>query len=293
MDPVVQAAKRKKETEERHLRLLDLAKKKARTAEYLEGPDGPFILGRGPQALKLLQLTYSVPNPYVYVKPYVLYLWGDTDCGKSRSGREWLRDVCRLPPSEVWIFLESEGSKWRDQYERHLAVIWDDLTGGLTQKRMRNTLDGYEHPVEQKNGGTVWCPRVIVITSDRAPEDLELKGIDKKTGEPIKMLGHEIAQIKRRISKIIHFQTPRPGQISYPPEMPPRPEVLDQREEVQAGPDLPVLGQNLLEEEADGQIGQLRLQIPNYSADHAEEDWEQLRLDSPGGPEPLGFDLLV
>lgn len=205
MDPVVQAAKRKKETEERHARLITLAKKKARIADFLESPDGPFILGRGPQALRLLQKAYNRPDPFKFVKPYVLYIWGDSDVGKSRYGRAWLKDTCGFRADQVWIFLESEGFKWRDEYERHPAVLLDEFTGGMTQKRLRNTLDGYEHPVEEKGGGNVWCPLVMVITSDRDVHDLELKGKDKN-GDPIKMTDHEVYQVRRRIDKVIHWR---------------------------------------------------------------------------------------
>lgn len=198
------AAKRKKDQEERHARLIALGKKKARLQEYLESPDGAFILGRGPQAFKMLREAYDTPNAYAWCKPFVLYLWGDTGAGKSRQCRAWLKDTCQLPAEEVWIFMESDDYKWHTKYRRQKAIILDDFTGGMSQKKIRNVLDGYEMPYEDKGGDVVHCPRVIVITSDREPALLELKGKDKE-GYPILMLPHEVAQIARRIDQVIHF----------------------------------------------------------------------------------------
>lgn len=185
-------------------RLITLAKRHARLPEYLEGPDGAFIMGRGPQAYKILREAYDRPDPYAWCKPYVLYAWGGTGLGKSREIRKWLRDVCLLPPDEVWIFMESKDFKWHTKYRREKGMILDDFTGGMTQKKMRNVLDGYQMPYEDKGGDVVHCPKVIVISSDREPAMLELKGNDDK-GKPIMMEPYELAQILRRIDIVIHF----------------------------------------------------------------------------------------
>jgi hypothetical protein len=196
--------KRKAELDRRD-RLVALAKKRATTREFIESEDGPFLLGRGPQALATLRRAYNIVDPYAWRKPFVMYLWGGTGLGKSRTSRSWLRDTCRLPKEEVWVWIETDKFKWHNKYERQKAIILDDFTGDMTQKKLRNVLDGYEMPYEDKGGDIVHSPCVIIITSDRDIEHLELKGKDKE-GQPIMMLEHEVAQIKRRVDLIIHYE---------------------------------------------------------------------------------------
>lgn len=293
MEAQAQAALKRKMILERHKKIIEKVKKKPRMRELLEDDElGPFFLGRGPQALKLLKDVYiNVPDPYAYCKPFVIYIWGGTEVYKSREARRWLREVCRLPPEEVWIYMPSKEWKWHNKYERHKAIIIDDFTGGMPQTTLRNVLDGYEIPFEEKNGDVVHCPRVIIITSDRPPTALELKGVDKE-GTPIMMDGDEYAQIRRRISHILHFTAngfgfnntialERPAVLDYipPPPPPPSPPPLD---DLLGGSPA---GLGAFEE---GNLGQIRAAL-GLAGD---EGWEALQLDQLGEPEPLGFDLL-
>lgn len=288
-DAVVAAAAKRKMIAERHQKILEMAKKKARRREFLEDPElGPFFLGRGPSALKLLVDVYiNVPDPYAFVKPFVVWVYGGTELGKSREIRRWLREICQLPWYEVYIWMPSKEMKWHDKYERHQAMIIDDFRGGCTMTKLRNVFDGYEIPFEEKGGQIVHCPRVIVVSSDIHPEELELKGIDPETGNPIMMTPLEYSQIERRISHIIHFQE---NELRFPNRiMLGRPEVLDHIHQPPVPADDPLNLLNGPGEEHEGDIGRLRRQL---GLPEGEEGWEELQLDQIGSPEPNGIDLL-
>ncbi len=291
--------KKRKLVLERHNKILEMAKRHARTREFLEDPElGPFFLGRGPQAMKMLRSVYEVPDPYAYRKPLVLYIYGDTEINKSREARRWLKEVCRLPPNDVWIWMPSELWKWHNKYERHKAIILDDFIGGMPMGKLRNVLDGYEIPCEEKNGDVVHCPYIIIITSDRPYDQLELKGKDKE-GKVIPMKDNEKAQIRRRITHIYHFKRNHLGNDEngrpifrnvIPLE---RPEVLEGHDELPSAPvpasppsvpltpsgDLDQLDQLLGSpaEIADGDLGALR-RLGGISG----EGWEELQLDRAG-----------
>ncbi len=151
----------------------------------------------------MLRDVYDVPNPYEYNKPYVLLVHGGTEVGKSRFIRAFLKDVCKLEAKDVWLATNSSGYKWFDKYRRQRGVIIDDFNGGMKETALRNVLDGYEYPFEEKGGGVVWCPWVIVITSDLSAGEWKF---GQDTPHPEVLTGNRLRQITRRITHTIHMQ---------------------------------------------------------------------------------------
>lgn len=123
--------------------------------------------------------------------PEVYWIHGATGTGKTRSAFEYL--CKRVGSEEVWM---SSGSlRWFDGYEGHKGVILDDIRADSIQyNQLLRILDRYPTRVEYKGGSVQWVPEVIVITAPMGPEQFFRPGDD-------------IDQLKRRISRIIEFES--------------------------------------------------------------------------------------
>lgn len=106
-------------------------------------------------------LTYCEPKRDW--KPTVIWLHGETGCGKSRMANALFPEA----------YTKGEGSKWWDGYDAHEDVILDDFRGDwMPLHDLLTLLDRYERRVEFKGGMRQFRAKNIVITSCKSPEEV-------------------------------------------------------------------------------------------------------------------------
>jgi len=128
-----------------------------------------------------------------YKKREVIWCFGATETGKTRYAYE------NIPiDGDFWVS-NDDGSKWFDGYTGQDYVIIDELRAGTWPYRtMLRLLDGYAMRVPVKGSYYVWNPSKVVITTPFDPETTYAGQITFGDGS--------IKQLKRRITKIIHFK---------------------------------------------------------------------------------------
>lgn len=94
------------------------------------------------------------------VKPYVIWLAGETGCGKTRLATSINEDF--------WI--SSKKLDWFDGYQGQKVAIFDDFRKGDTEFQwFLRLLDMYPINVPVKGGFAYWNPLAIIITCPRTP----------------------------------------------------------------------------------------------------------------------------
>lgn len=180
------------------------------TARNLAASEGmrAVTLQCGSQGIRVAEkfLTYhEEPRDWM---PDVIWLWGPSGSGKSRSAR----NIC----ADLDCYVKNDGSKWWDGYDRHEAVIIDDFRESwwpLTE--MLGLLDRYEKRVEIKGGWRQFVPRKIVITTILPPS------------AHYTLAGEDQEQLRRRIGSVTEFRNEVGGGNT---EAPPPPVTLADNE---------------------------------------------------------------
>lgn len=130
----------------------------------------------------------------VYKKREVIWCFGATETGKTKYAYDNIPDN-----SDFWVS-NDEGSKWFDGYTGQDYVIIDELRAGTWPYRtMLRLLDGYAMRVPVKGSFYIWNPSKVVITTPFDPETTYAGQITFGDGS--------IRQLKRRITKVIHFMS--------------------------------------------------------------------------------------
>ncbi len=93
-------------------------------------------------------------------KSFVICIYGPTDIGKSR--------VAAAVSPNAYRFSNNKGA-WFDYYDGVSDIIFDDFYGGIPRHQLLQLLDRYPTTVESKGGTINWCPKVIIITSNKPP----------------------------------------------------------------------------------------------------------------------------
>lgn len=96
-------------------------------------------------------------------KPYVEWIWGPSESGKTRLIRE--------KEKNLWMSLKN--LKWWDGYENQEAVVFDDFRKDFcTFHELLRILDRYPYRVEVKGGSVPLNSKRMYITSCYHPEDV-------------------------------------------------------------------------------------------------------------------------
>lgn len=131
-------------------------------------------------------------------QPFVLWFWGATGTGKTRTAVEMANDM----GVDYWIS-HSEKLQWFDGYNGQSYVIIDDFRRNMcTFNYFLRLLDRYEMQVQVKGGYVNWIPKYIIIT---CPVDLTTAYtyFDMKTNEEREW--DNLCQLKRRVTDEICF----------------------------------------------------------------------------------------
>lgn len=102
-------------------------------------------------------------------KCIVMWLWGKSGVGKSKIGREWLKDMVGDD-----VYVKNEGSKWWDGYDGNKGILIDDYkkSWGWDWGYLLGLLDRYGFRVEFKGGSRQVLATHICVTSVHCPWDL-------------------------------------------------------------------------------------------------------------------------
>uniref|UniRef100_A0A8A4XC38 Replication-associated protein n=1 Tax=Motacilla cinerea Circoviridae sp. TaxID=2815002 RepID=A0A8A4XC38_9CIRC len=123
-------------------------------------------------------------------KPKVVWFWGVSGAGKSRSAQEMAGE------DTYW----KDDTKWWDGYDGQKAVVLDDFRAHQMKfTYLLKLLDRYPMRVEVKGGYRQMTSQLIIITSITHPQNSYAK-----EEEPMR-------QLIRRIDEIVHVRDPRCG----------------------------------------------------------------------------------
>lgn len=127
-------------------------------------------------------------------KPKVIWLYGDTGTGKSRSVRDYLK-LRTTDGSRVWRRPLGSAS-WFDGYSTQNLVFLDELRGSTYKFDDLLQMLDYDCPqVPIKGGFTDFNPEMILITSNSHPRETYLHINDENK-----------EQLVRRIDHILHIK---------------------------------------------------------------------------------------
>lgn len=120
--------------------------------------------------------------------PTVLWMYGETGVGKTRSAVELARRICG---EDYWI---SAGHlKWFDGYLGQRVAILDDYrTNHAKFSFVLRLLDRYKLRVEFKGGFIDWAPELIIVTAPNRPEVMWSLRKDEDKNQLIRRCTHVI-----------------------------------------------------------------------------------------------------
>lgn len=122
-------------------------------------------------------------------KPKVLWFYGETGTGKTRTAFETLCEEYGL--DDVYITMDT--NSWWQGYDGHKGVIIDDMRRDFSKFHvLLRLLDRYPYQVETKGGSRQLLAETIIITCPRRPEEIFVSRED-------------INQLLRRIDEIKCF----------------------------------------------------------------------------------------
>lgn len=130
-------------------------------------------------------------------KPIVLWFWGATGTGKTRTAVE----IAEQSGHTWWISNDPE-LKWFDGYcGQDYAIIDDFRRQGIRYNHVLRLTDRYPYQVQIKGGFTTWCPKVIIFTCPADPHDCY--SYINKDGDREEW--DNLDQFIRRIDDVIEF----------------------------------------------------------------------------------------
>lgn len=149
------------------------------------------------QQIKYAEKLYEYkPLSVEYKRKEVYWFWGPTGCGKTKTAYQMIKE-------EGLDFWRSNihGGKWFNGYfGQPIALIEELRAGQWPYGTLLELLDGYEVRTENKGGFVIWCPKIVIITSPKSPQDAYRGQLDFGDGH--------INQLLRRITYIKEFNEP-------------------------------------------------------------------------------------
>lgn len=121
--------------------------------------------------------------------PFVIYLWGTTGTGKSHFAYEFDQNAFWIEPEMQWF----------DGYMGQKTAVFDEFEQQMGYGTIKRMLDRYPLRAKAKGTFVVWEPKVIIITSARAPTDWYRSENANGNGQ---------AQFLRRINLILNTNSP-------------------------------------------------------------------------------------
>lgn len=98
-------------------------------------------------------------------QPAIMCFWGEPGCGKSMRAR----DIAAKYGEAFWW--NADNGNWFDLYDnsRHKVVVLDEFNGTIKYTTLLRMLDAYPLQLEVKGGMVAFNPDVIIITSNKPP----------------------------------------------------------------------------------------------------------------------------
>lgn len=116
------------------------------------------------QQIKIAEAILKYEEPKRDWKPEVIWYWGLTGTGKSRTAHEDFEGL------DFYRKTANTG-KWWEGYDAHEFVLIDDMAlGNYEYKNLLDLLDRYECRVECKNGTRQFLAKKIIITASFPPD---------------------------------------------------------------------------------------------------------------------------
>lgn len=151
-----------------------------------------------------IKFSSGIEKLYAHVKnnprtkdtppPMVVWLYGPTGIGKTRSVRE----------EEPNLWISEDNLKWFTGYENQEAVLLDDFRPHFcSYSFLLRLLDRYSFDVQVKYGSRTWNPKRIYITSPTHPVEM------------YQNVSEDIQQLLRRITWIVEVGQDSDGRVTF------------------------------------------------------------------------------
>jgi len=117
---------------------------------------------KGLKELIMTKKGLRAPPPNRRDKMEVLYIWGETGCGKTFFVEELVGD------KGAWISDNQWG--WFQPYEGEETVVFDEFEGKFPRNQMLQLLDGQRSTQAQKGSFVAVLATLVIFTSNFPPE---------------------------------------------------------------------------------------------------------------------------
>lgn len=145
--------------------------------------DGEIIVNAN--TIRIAEKLFKYFEPPRDYKPTVLWFYGPTGCGKTRTARELLPDA---------YFSSNSTGKWWNGYDGHQDVIIDDIReDSICYKNILGLLDRYPYQVEDKYGIRQFRGKRIIVTAPWPPSETYVHTTEDK------------GQLARRIDHVVQI----------------------------------------------------------------------------------------
>lgn len=163
---------------------------------------GQFSVGEVRNAIFIQNyLRQQKTNRPIFRERHVLWLWGETGSGKTRTATQILEELHH----NDWIMLAGNLKDFFNGYDGQKGVLFDDLRSNtLDWAYLLQLLDGTRIRINIKGSSRWWEAETIIITAPVPPEHMF---VNHNNGQ----VWDDIGQLLRRINEVrwIHYEETR------------------------------------------------------------------------------------